>query len=416
MRNTIICLNEYPISSRIEEVLMNNGIDVFNFVDRLRAKWYIESLMCTDFILFIDKSTLDFLQGTPNIEKAGIILIDKDMTDEAIIMEHKHIGEILDMKCNMEVLKIKNDIVIENGKNKLFNSLKHYQEDILNALKDKLSVCVLGDIGTGKSFVSKLSGDNFGNCIVLDGAKNKNISWDIFGNISLEGTNKGLIDMFDVIVIENITELSAIDLQKLATFCLYGQFTRVNGSKRLSSNARFIFVSNYPYKETFSHIGALSRGISRVIELPSINDYTVQEKEDVLKKMFKWGDLIINKGVRFFLNKHKYITNLYELQDIAYTIKRTIGDDFEVKPEDLPTWLTLNKGVDDSVPYNDCLREISDKEIYKLQDAERLIIKGAFKKCLFKKEETAKLLGISTGVLRRKMNEYSIDVEECVDL
>lgn len=416
MRNTLICLNEYPISSKIEEILMDNGIDVFNFVDRLRAKDYIQNLVYTDFILFTDKSTLEFLQGVDNIEKAGIIIVEDGIIDKSILIEYKYTNEMLDLKKSMEVLKIRNKISITDESNRLFNSLKPYKDDIDDAIKNKLPLCILGEIGTGKSFLSKLSGDNFGHCIVLDGAKNENISWDIFGSVSQDGMNTGYIDTFDVIIIENITELRAFDLQKLATFCIYKQFTRMNSSKRLYSNTRFVFISNLPYKETFNNIGALSKGISRVVELPSLNDYNTKDKEDVLRKMFKWGDLIISKGIRFFLNKHKYITNLYELQSLAYTIKRTIGDDFEVRPEDLPTWITSNKGVDDSTPYNDCLREIADKEIYNLIDAERLIIKGAYKKCLFKKEDTANLLGVSTGVLRRKMRECNITVDECVEL
>lgn len=100
------------------------------------------------------------------------------------------------------------------------------------------------------------------------------------------------------------------------------------------------------------------------------------------------------------------------LYDIANYIKRNIGDDNNIKTEHLPKWL-IEKEYNS---YNNSeLREIFDRGIFNLSDVEKLVVRGAFKKCLFKKEDTARLLGITVTTLNNKLRLYDIKAENLME-
>lgn len=404
---------EYDLSIKIQNVLKEKGIEVINFNDEIRLFDFIKYID-SDYIVFVDSNISQYCEDSINSNKLGVFPIKEDMSEDCILLAYKMQKSLIELKREYRVRDINSAYQKEINNNNLFKPLVSIKQSIKDCIDKHNSLFLFGETGTGKSFISELVAREYENYMIIDAKNEDNIEELLFGSITPQGTKSGLLDDCSVIVIENIYCIPIRIINKIATYIVYRQYSKINSSNMNTSNCSFIFIPNTD-KRNLRDASVLLKYVYNSITLDTVSKYKEKDRESVLLQMYKWGDILINKDVRYFLNKYNYKFNLYELQEIAHTIRKTIKDDMQVRPEDLPFWITNNK-AQDTTYYNNGLREIVDKEIYNLRDVESIAVKSALKKTHWKKEEAAKLLGVSMGTLRKKISTYNISIENLMEV
>lgn len=294
--------------------------------------------------------------------------------------------------------------------NKLRNSLNDKLITLYGNALDKLSsrgyIVIQGNRLTGKThFAKTLAKDNL---YVLVDEKTKDIEERIFGNIFNVKKKYNTISVSGIyIIVDNFDKLSDRLQMRIVSAIKYKIYNKNNDNRQLDVKASFIL--------TFSQETRATKRLDNIIKLPDINDYAPITKISVIQQMLGRDKVKgITKAAIDYIDDYDYsYYGLELLYDIANYIKRNIGDDNNIKTEYLPKWL-IQKG-DNGCFGSSELREIFDKGIFNLSDVERLVVKGAFKKCLFKKEDTAKLLGVTVTTLNNKLRLYDIKAEDLME-
>lgn len=309
---------------------------------------------------------------------------------------------------------INNKNIIEDKMYMEYNKLRNSLNDKLitlygNAL-DKLSsrgyIAIQGNKLTGKThFAKTLAKDNL---YVLIDENTKNIEERIFGDVFNAKKKYNIISIPDIyIIVDNFDKLPDKLQIRIISAIKYKIYNKNNDNRQLNVNATFILTFNQETRAT--------KRLDNIIQLPNVNDYAPITKVAIIQKILGKDKITgITKAAIDYIDDYDYsYYGLELLYDIANYIKRNIGDDNNIKTEYLPKWL-IQKG-DNGCFGSSELREIFDRGIFNLSDVERLVVKGAFKKCLFKKEDTAKLLGVTVTTLNNKLKLYDIKAENLME-
>lgn len=309
---------------------------------------------------------------------------------------------------------IKGKNIIEDNMYMEYNKLRNSLNDKLitlygNAL-DKLSsrgyIVIQGNRLTGKThFAKTLAKDNL---YILVDEKTKDIEERIFGDVFNVKKKYNTISVPDIyIIVDNFDKLPDKLQMRIVSAIKYKIYNKNNDNRQLIVEANFIL--------TFSQETRATKRLDNIIQLPDINNYAPITKVAVIQKILGRDKVTgITKAAIDYIDDYDYsYYGLELLYDIANYIKRNIGGDNNIKTEYLPKWL-IQKG-DNGCFGSSELREIFDKGIFNLSDVERLVVKGAFKKCLFKKEDTAKLLGVTVTTLNNKLRLYDIKAEDLME-
>lgn len=294
--------------------------------------------------------------------------------------------------------------------NKLRNSLNDKLITLYGNALDKLSsrgyIVIQGNRLTGKThFAKTLAKDNL---YILVDEKTKDIEERIFGDVFNVKKKYNTISVPEIyIIVDNFDKLPDKLQMRVVSAIKYRIYNKNNDNRQLDVRATFILTYN---KETRA-----TKKLDNIIKLPDVNDYAPITKISIIQKILGKDKVTgITKAAIDYIDNYDYsYYGLELLYDIANYIKRNIGDDNNIKTEYLPKWL-IQKG-DNGCFGSSELREIFDKGIFNLSDVERLVVKGAFKKCLFKKEDTAKLLGVTVTTLNNKLRLYDIKAEDLME-
>lgn len=302
---------------------------------------------------------------------------------------------------------IENNMYVEhlNLKNRLNPRLEQFYYISLGRLLLREYIVLQGQRLTGKTHLSKtLVNDNL---YTLVNENTNNIEEIIFGDVYNPSKNSNIISIPNTyIIVDNFDKLSYNLQMRIVSAIKYRIYNKNNDNRQLNVKANFILTCTNETK-------AIKR-LDNIMKLPDINDYSPTQKTRVILDALGIKNVKgITKTAIDYIDDYDYsYYGLEILYDIANYIKRNIGDDNNIKTEHLPKWL-IEKEYNS---YNNSeLREIFDRGIFNLSDVEKLVVRGAFKKCLFKKEDTARLLGITVTTLNNKLRLYDIKAENLME-
>lgn len=302
---------------------------------------------------------------------------------------------------------IENNMYIEhlNLKNKLNQRLEEYYYISLDKLLLRGYIVLQGQRLTGKTHLARtLVRDNL---YTLVDENTENIEEIIFGDVYNPSRKNNIISIPNTyIIVDNFDRLSDKLQMRIISAIKFKIYNKNNDNRPMLIGANFILTCTNETKAI--------KKIDNIVELPNINDYTPTQKTRVILDALGIRNVKgITKTAIDYIDDYDYSSyGLEILYDIANYIKRNIGNDNNIKTEHLPKWL-IEKNYNSYS--NSELREIFDRGIFNLSDVEKLVVRGAFKKCLFKKEDTARLLGITVTTLNNKLRLYDIKAENLME-
>ncbi len=428
MIEVLICLKDIDYSIKLNKYLEDKKeYSVWNIVNKEHMINLLnnEIVMTNDIkIIITDADNKDLLNSTINIVDYYIVYVTETLSfsceEENSFKIFKTINFsnfdiIIKMLNNNSTMAEKIDIEYNKARKKyslLFNKLNKELSFTYNQsselLDDKKYIVIVGNKGTGKTYLSKLL--TYANSYILLDEDTINIDAIMFGDVS---NNKYLIhDMASkpiYIIIDNFDKLPEKTQIRIISAIKYKIYNKLNDNRQYKVKAKFIL--NCTELPKLIH----RFDINNIVWLPEINDYHYMNKISIVYNVIgKKNKIGIQKQAIDYITNYDYSKYGIELlEDIGRYIKKKLGDSETIKVEHLPSWLTSK------VPYEKFgileLREIADNGIFELKEVEKLVIKGAYKKCFFIKEETAKLLGISVGTLNNKIKSYNINMENLID-
>lgn len=341
-----------------------------------------------------------------NITKSNEVKILKTINFDNFIIYITMFEKLFSIVNGKDI--IQNNMLLRHNKlkNHLTDKLQELYEDAINILSSREYIVIKGNKLTGKTYFSKtLTKDNL--YIIVD-ETTTDIEARIFGDIFNVKKEYNVISIPNIyIIIDNFDKLSDKLQMRIMSAIKYKIYNKNNDNKQLGVKANFIL--------TCTNETRAIKKLDAIITLPDINDYSYTQKAKVILDVIGETKIKgITKAAIYYIHNYDYsLYGLEHLYDIANYIKKNIGDDNDIKIKHLPIWIK-QKNSDAYIGSSD-LREIYDKEIFYLSDVEKLVIKGAFKKCLFKKEETARLLGITVNTLNNKLKAYNIKAEDLME-
>ena len=192
-----------------------------------------------------------------------------------------------------------------------------------------LPTLLYGANGTGKSFLSRLMFEYGKNekvikadrhYIAVDCAEYAQNTEGFARNLLGEGDGKGWLSRADggMIFFDEIDRLPAAGQEMIFSYLVSGQYRTVGGGDELyESGARLVFATSRPPGEAL--FKAFARRIPIVIQVPSLNERTIDEKEEMLVAFLRREgqrmgvDVSISKRAFHCMLEYPFENNIDEL-------------------------------------------------------------------------------------------------------
>ena len=132
-----------------------------------------------------------------------------------------------------------------------------------------------------------------------------------------------------------------------------------------------------------------------------------------IAKELKVKTPVISAEAMKYLVGYNYPGNLRELKNLIERVVILSEDNTLIDVEDLPLELKMksskleNKTVVGIGP----LKNVLEKEIYDLDEVEKVVVAMALQKTKWDKQETSKMLGIGRTTLYEKIRKYDLDTK-----
>lgn len=344
--------------------------------------------------------------------------------------------EVLKEKRELErKLSYKEDDVGIIGESK---AIKEVKKLIDKVAESDVTVLVLGENGSGKELVAKDIYKKSNrrkkpyitvNCAAIS---TNLIEAELFGyeRGAFTGANarkKGIIEEADggTLLLDEIGDLDLKSQAKLLRVIEYGELRRVGGSQNIKVDVRFIASTNKSLedevkkdkfrRDLFHRLSNFPIYVpplrERSEDVPLLINYFLHKTvEEVHKDM-----MIVSGEAMKYLMDYEYPGNIRELKNI---IERMVilSNDKIIRTEDLPLELKMNPNTMENKVVEGIgpLKEILEKEIYELDEVERVVIAMALQKTRWNKQETAKLLGVGRTTLYEKIRKYNLDRRQTI--
>jgi len=297
------------------------------------------------------------------------------------------------------------------------------------------TVLILGETGTGKELVAREifkkgeRREKIFNSINCTSISSDMIGKELFGyeKGSLIGPNmpqKGIIELTDGGTLF-IDAIEALDLKlqlKLLKIIEYGKLKREESAKIKKVNVRLIIATNKNLEEEVKK-GKFRKDLYHRLTTYSISVPALRERKEDIQLLSNYflnkivsqlhkGMLVISGEVMKYLIDYSYPGNIKELQNIVDRMA-IIATDKIIDVSCLPLELKMKSKIIENriVQGLGPLKDILEKEIYDLAEAEKVVIAMALQKTRWNKQETAKLLGIGRTTLYEKIRKYGLDKE-----
>jgi DNA-binding NtrC family response regulator len=287
-------------------------------------------------------------------------------------------------------------------------------------------VLLLGESGTGKDYLarfihnhsSRADGPFFAiNCAAVSSELAES---ELFGHeagafTGARGRKRGLLELAErgTLLLNEIGELSPELQAKLLTFLDTRSFTRVGGERNISIDARLIAATNRNLKkevgegrfraDLFYRLNVLSIRVPLLCE--RIQDLPVLARQ-IIAQLVAEMDLSyvpeVDSAYMTALSKYTWPGNVRELRNvIERSLMLSSGQTLSIAALDLAEnredWLYRLR-----FPDNQSLNEL-------LEDVKRAVITEALHRSAGKRQDAARLLGISRNALFHHMKSLGID-------
>lgn len=234
-----------------------------------------------------------------------------------------------------------------------------------------------------------------------------------------KGGTPGAFEQADggTIFLDEISEMEQSLQTKLLRVLQEREVTRIGAKKPIRINVRVIsstnknladMVSKQSFRsDLYFRLNVVQINVpplrNRTTDIPCLVDHFIRKYNALLGKYI----LEIDKKAQDILQEYDWPGNVRELQNaIEHAINLVKSNETRIMSQHLPPFLYHNEEkmavqVKENKTCSKTLEEI-------LTETERKTIQTVLEECKYKKNETAKLLGISTTTLWRKMVQYNL--------
>lgn len=462
MKKSILVVSEKKeVLKQIKKSLSEN-YEIIMFTNLLDA---LDMLRESDFdLILLDQNMtwFSFTEAQRKIDTIGkdiavIGLIDEEKESTLVELrkakiynyllkpvEEKALNRIIySVLRNLELLKEKRELEIKLAAYQEDNEIiaqsvrmKEVKSQIEKLAETDATILITGEHGVGKEVIAreihkKSDRRKKKYAVISCGVLPEDIfEREFFGyeRGAFEGalnSKKGLIETIEggTIYIDEISCLSLKLQQKILNVIEYSEFKRGGSTKLHKTNARLLVSSNKDLKiETErgmfkKHL--YHRLITNAIKVPALRE----RKEDIsilvnyflskTAKELKIKAPVISAEAMKYMLTYIYPGNLRELKNLIERMVILSEDRTLIDVEDLPLELKMkssrieNKTIVGIGP----LKNILEKEIYDLDEVEKIVVAMALQKTKWNKQETSKMLGIGRTTLYEKIRKYDLDTK-----
>jgi two-component system, NtrC family, nitrogen regulation response regulator NtrX len=296
------------------------------------------------------------------------------------------------------------------------------REEIARVAATDARVLIVGENGTGKELVAhaihrlSMRGDSplvEVNCAAIP---EELIESELFGHVkgSFTGASEDRRGKFEeadgaTLFLDEVGDMSARTQAKVLRALQEGRFTRVGGSKSISSDARVLSATN---KDLLAETrrGAFREDLYFRLAVVPIKVPPLRERAEDIPQM---AGHFLSEASRHFgmkpkrlareaveaLQAYRWPGNVRELKNLIERLLILSPSD-EIGPDDLP----FVSAASDHIPVNAPLKDARD-------DFERRYILAALKRHRGNVTRTAEALQLERSHLHRKLKSYGIEVE-----
>lgn len=220
--------------------------------------------------------------------------------------------------------------------------------------------------------------------------------------------------------IEEVTKLDLKAQEKLLKAIEHGEMKKVGTNKTKRIDVRFIVSTRYDLEVAVKN-GTFRRDLYHrltgfQIEVPPLRE----RKEDipilvsfflnkVISEVHREIPIISSEAMKYLV-EYPYPGNVRELKNIIERIL-ILSQNRVIEVEDLPLELKMSSDTleNRTIAGVGPLKEILEKELYNLNEVEKVVIAMSLQKTRWNKQEAAKLLGIGRTTLYEKIRKYSLE-------
>lgn len=386
--------------------------------------------------LLKDVLVIELTKKVNNVFSSSYDVIMKPLKEELLEKTMEHAIKNLNLlKKNRELEKKlekedKDEIIGQTSK------MMRLRQIIDETVKMDSTVLILGETGTGKELIAReifkkgMRREKIFNTINCTSVSSDMIGKELFGyeKGSLIGPNmpqKGIIELSDggTLFIDAIESLDLKLQLKLLKIIEYGKLKREDSAKIKKVDVRLIIATSKNLEEEVKK-GRFRKDLYHRLTTYSISVPALRERKEDIQLLSNYflnkitpqlhkGMLVISGEVMKYLIDYSYPGNIKELKNIIDRMA-IVAKDRIIDVTCLPLELKMkSKTIENRIVQGlGPLKDILEKEIYDLGEAEKVVIGMALQKTRWNKQETAKLLGIGRTTLYEKIRKYGLDKEE----